>query len=237
LTVSPFAAAWRNSRRVGLHFHDSSGKGVVWQHGRCFADGCAEARVVGARPQIALSLGLKPVGEPQVVESACGYDLLASSGQGAVEALQRALPADWRNSPPWHLINALVEDSDGAPLPVAIISANSDGSLTLAAELRPGQRLIWAIRQALCAEADMRTALDTVGGAPMFGLFFSCIGRGPYFYGGEDRDLLALLERHPGLPVLGAYGTGQIVCHGRVSRQIQNSVITALYSRSPDVQP
>ena len=39
---------------------------------------------------------------------------------------------------------------------------------------------------------------------------FSCIGRGPYFYGGDDRDLALLCRRFPGLPVLGTYSTGQI---------------------------
>jgi small ligand-binding sensory domain FIST len=70
---------------------------------------------------------------------------------------------------------------------------------------------------------------------PACALMFSCIGRGPYFYGGEDRDLDVLCERFPDLPVLGTYGTGQIApttsgmhCG---NRQLQNAVVTALVSQ------
>ena len=70
--------------------------------------------------------------------------------------------------------------------------------------------------------------------APVCALVFSCIGRGPYFYGGNDRDLDAICKRFPGLPVLGTYSTGQIApsncSHGRSNRPLQNSVVTALVS-------
>jgi small ligand-binding sensory domain FIST len=83
----------------------------------------------------------------------------------------------------------------------------------------------------------MRAALaGGNGNRPDFALFFSCIGRGPYFYDGEDRDLMALTERYPGLPVIGGYGTGQIAFRDKTSRQMQNSVVTILHSRNPDVQ-
>ena len=63
---------------------------------------------------------------------------------------------------------------------------------------------------------------------------FSCIGRGPYFYGGDDRDLAALRQRYPGLPILGSYGTGQIAPAGcgtyASNRPLQNAVLTALIS-------
>jgi len=60
---------------------------------------------------------------------------------------------------------------------------------------------------------------------------FSCIGRGPYFYGGEDRDLQALTSRFPGLPVLGLYGSNQIApLNG--GRLLHNGVVTALFSES-----
>jgi small ligand-binding sensory domain FIST len=61
---------------------------------------------------------------------------------------------------------------------------------------------------------------------------FSCIGRGPYFYGGDDRDLMRLRQRFPGLPVLGTYSTGQIAPSRRGNRLLQNSVVTALISET-----
>ena len=65
---------------------------------------------------------------------------------------------------------------------------------------------------------------------------FSCIGRGPYFYGGEDRDLDTVRRHRPGMPILGVYGTMQLAPDdGRrpaSNRSLQNSVVTAfVYSR------
>ena len=74
---------------------------------------------------------------------------------------------------------------------------------------------------------------DTVAGlavtTPAFALMFSCIGRGPFFYGGEDRDLLALRERFPDLPILGVYGSGQLA----PTQQLHNAVVTALIGSLP----
>jgi small ligand-binding sensory domain FIST len=57
---------------------------------------------------------------------------------------------------------------------------------------------------------------------------FSCLGRGPLFYGDEDRDLAIFRERLPGVPLAGAYGTGQIAAAAGSNRLFQNSVITVL---------
>ena len=63
---------------------------------------------------------------------------------------------------------------------------------------------------------------------------FSCIGRGPLFYGSEDRDLQAYVESFPGLPLIGAYGTGQIVPAAKVNHLFHNTALTVLFE-SPDV--
>ncbi|MBK8524869.1 MAG: hypothetical protein IPL58_12770 [Betaproteobacteria bacterium] len=71
---------------------------------------------------------------------------------------------------------------------------------------------------------------------PDFGMFF-CIGQGPYFYGDDDRDLAAVIERFP------RDAADRHLWHwpdrfsGDTSRQLQNSVVTALYSGTPHVQP
>lgn len=234
-TGSPFPSAWAQSRRYGMLFHGSGDDGAVWHGGRVLAQGSAEAAVRGARVRLALSTGLRRLGEALPVERLRGYDLEALGGLPALDSLLAHLPADWRERLPLHLINVLVDDPaapDGVQA-AAIISANADRSLTLTAPLRPGQALTWAIRQPLAAEADMQAVLRD-GEAPDFALFFSCIGRGPYFYGGEDRDLATLTGRHPGLPVLGAYGTGQIAFRGGNSRQLHNAVVTALFNDADD---
>ncbi len=56
----------------------------------------------------------------------------------------------------------------------------------------------------------IETATKKLHGSPDFGLLFPCLGRGPSFYGGRDRDLEILTETHPGMPFIGFYGNGEI---------------------------
>ncbi|HRL78162.1 MAG TPA: hypothetical protein PLC86_21020, partial [Candidatus Accumulibacter phosphatis] len=68
-------------------------------------------------------------------------------------------------------------------------------------------------------------------------------GRDPEvcIYGGDDQDLACLRQLFPHLPLIGAYGTGQMAPMPRGgNRLLQNAVVSALISqpgRRPDVQP
>jgi small ligand-binding sensory domain FIST len=247
-TSSPFPSEWANSRRFGTHFHGNAGHSAVWQLGRVVEHGCIEAQVLGANIDVALSTGLRSIGTTLPVDGVRGYDLLSLGGQPALDSLLRLLPPEWRERHPLplHLINATIGDAADAACvqAAALISTNADRSITLTVPLRPGDKLCWAIRQPLAAEAEMCDALANLkphAGAngsertPDFGMYFSCIGRGPYFYGEEDRDLAAVVDRFPGMPLIGTYGTGQIAFDGNTSRQLQNSVVTALFSETPHV--
>lgn len=249
-TSSPFPSEWENSRRFGTHFHGNAGHSAVWQLGRLVEQGCIETRVLGAQIDVALSTGLRSIGTALPVDSVRGYDLLSLGSQPARDSLLRLLPPEWRERHPLplHLINATIGDAAGAACvqAAAVISINADHSVTLTVPLQPGDKLCWAIRQPLAAEAEMRdtltdlalqTGMASARPMPDFGMVFSCIGRGPYFYGDEDRDLAAVVERFPGMPLIGTYGTGQIAFDGNTSRQLQNSVVTALFSETPHVQP
>ena len=90
----------------------------------------------------------------------------------------------------------------------------------------------WAIRQPLASEQDMRQSLAAAVDPekmPEFAVMFSCLGRGPLFYGGDDRDLLVFREQFPGVPLIGAYGSGQIAPVGDGNRLFQNTVVTLLF--------
>ena len=219
---------------------------LAWQQGRLAEGQGCSVQVLGADVAVGVSSGLQLLGKPQPVDRSNGYDLERLGGQAALKSLNRALPPELRQHALLqlhHLSAVLVENdshdalADGHYRPIAIIAANADHSLTLAERVAPGRYLAWAIRQPDAAEADMRRSIERLAGKvthPACALMFSCIGRGPYFYAGEDRDLNVMREKFPGLPVLGTYGTGQIAPAGSTgsggNRQLQNAVVTALVS-------
>jgi small ligand-binding sensory domain FIST len=235
---------WQDGQqRVGLLDTDAA----VWSHGRTADNGCAEFHLPGLNARIARSSGLRLLGEPQPVEQCAGYELRRVGGHSAVDSLHRALPAELRERPPLHQIAALRQaDAPG----IAILSANADGSLTLADNLTDGETITWAIRQPLGAEQEMREVLtsmttettagprttETTAGRtvnpkkrPNFALMFSCIGRGPLFYGNDDRDLVAFRDTFPDTPLLGAYGTGQIAPLAGHNRLFHNTALTLMF--------
>jgi len=220
--------------RVGLLDSDAA----VWSHGRATDNACADLRLPGLHARIARASGLRQLGEPLTVDHCAGYELRRIGGHSAVDSLRRALPAELREHPPLHHIAALRQtDTPG----IALLSANADGSLTLAESLNEGETISWAIRQPLAAEQDMRDALtattiETKAGPrvnpqkrPDFALMFSCIGRGPLFYGNDDRDLVAFRDTFPDTPLLGAYGTGQIAPLAGQNRLFHNTALTLLF--------
>lgn len=218
----PFA--WQTGiARAGLLDADAR----TWAHARLQNDGSCAIRVPARQIELALSTGLRPISDALPVEQSDAYVLRRVAGQSAVDSLQRSLPASLRQTMPLHQIALLRQVDEPA---IAILSSNADGSLTLAEPLAVGENMRWAVRQPLAAEQDMRQALAaTTVGAPDFGLMLSCIGRGPLFYGGEDRDRLAFCEQFPDTPLLGIYGNGQIAPAGGINHLFHNSVITLLF--------
>jgi small ligand-binding sensory domain FIST len=124
--------------------------------------------------------------------------------------------------------------SEGRYRLTPIISTNADDrSVTLSTRLSPGELMFWALRQPLAAERDMRITLDRMDQqmdeTPDFGLFFPCMGRGPYFYGGVDRDLDLVKARYPGMPMIGFYGNGEIGPLNGENEIFQYSAVLGLF--------
>lgn len=218
--------------RLGLlHSH-----GQAWQQSRLAPEGKAEAVVTGATFTQVVAPGLKALGSPLAVSAVRGLDVLALDGQPAVDSLLRQLPPELRqrSALPIHLLAALPDGRTDQPA-IPLLSANSDASISLAKPLRPGQKIAWGLRQPMHAEDEMRQTLAAAAETlpnPTFGLMFSCIGRGPLFYGSDDRDLVAWRERFPGVPLIGAYGSGQLTSSTWETRLWQNAVVTALFAEN-----
>ena len=221
-------SAWIKApgRRFGGVSGDATGQGPfkVWGGAKVAAQGRCETLIKGAQGLIDVSQGIRALSTPLEITQVSGYDVISLTSQPALNVLARELPLEVREQEhlPLHLIMAGVifgapehAISEGRYRLTPIISTNADDrSVTLSARLAPGDRLFWALRQPLAAERDMRITLDRMDqrltATPDFGLFFSCMGRGPYFYGGVDRDLDLVKARYPGMPMIGFYGNGEI---------------------------
>lgn len=202
---------------------------ITWSHGRVVDQASAECRLPASTFHPAVSPGLSRLGAPLSVEATTGYELRRLGGMRAIDSLRLCLPAAWRDAPPLHRLALLREHGQPA---LSMLAVTADGALTLGEPLLPGETVQWAIRQPDAAAADMQSALSVaVDGkkTPDFALMFSCLGRGPLFYGGEDRDLALFRERFPGVPLIGAYGSGQIAPTANGNRLFQNTVLTLLY--------
>lgn len=218
------------------------GAGRIWCHGKMAVDGRCETAFAGARSAVGVSRGMRILGAAR--SAACNdRDVLKLDGRDALSALLRDLPPDLREADnlPAHLLSAgivrgqpegAIEAGRYELVPVIAIN-HEDRSVALALPPDEGDHVFWALRQAQAAEDDTRQLADTLAGrlgaAPDFGLLFSCLGRGPWFFGGEDRDLAAVKARFPGMPLIGAYGGGQIAPLFDGNRQTHNAVVLALH--------
>lgn len=247
-TPSGLTADWLDvpARRVGAISGDLFGHGPfkVWVSGRVADSGRADLRIRGARGAITASQGVRALTSPIEVAEVQGYDIKRLGNYPALNVLVKSLPAGIREMEriPLHLIMGGVTFGD----PVTairegryrlnhIVSANlRDQSITLSNPLSRGERLFWAMRDALTAERDMRQTIEQAATnlrkPPSFGLLFPCMGRGPHFYGNRDRDLDALSARFPKLPVIGMYGNGEIGPLDGANHLYQYSTVLGLFS-------
>ena len=233
------------SPRFGGVSGDATGQGpfAVWMGGRLQAGGHCELDLHGAALRIGVSRGVRALSEPAKV---CrrGNDILSVGTLPALTSLNRELPLSLRAAEqlPVPLLmaglpfgepqNAIAEGRFHL-LPLVGINAH-DKSVTIAGEVAADATLFWAMRLPQAAENDMQSTLVRLAkehekqASPAFGLMFPCMGRGPWLYGGEDRDIAVLKRRFPGMPFIGFYGNGEIAHFDGCNRLLQYSVVLAL---------
>jgi small ligand-binding sensory domain FIST len=230
--------------RFGGVSGDATGQGPfsVWQSGRVQADGRCGLSIQGAQLQVDFSQGIYPLTQPARLDKVAGHDVQVIGGIKAMASLAHELPLSVRAPQriPTHLLMAGIPygDPDNAVAEgrfhlLPVIAVNSDDqSVTIANQLEPGTALFWALRKPKAAADDMAAMLTRMTASktekPCFGLMFPCMGRGPMFYGGEDRDQKILAERYPGLPFIGFYGNGEIAHFDGANRLLQYSTVLAL---------
>lgn len=212
--------------RLGAIASDAGGRGPfqVWSHGRAETSGVVSCSLEGVRTDAVMARGVRPLTGPMEVAETRGVNLVKLGKYPALNVLINSLPPSIRRMEriPLHMLMCGITFGDpdsaideGRYRLDHIVAANPDDhSITMAAELHEGQRLFWALRDRLTAEQEMQRVLERSITAspelPAFGLLFSCLGRGPGFYGGRDRDIEILREQCPGMPFAGFYGNGEI---------------------------
>ncbi len=246
-TPSGLSADWLDitTARIGAVSADLDGEGPfkVWSGSRVADGGCVEALIDGVDAAINASQGMRALTSPIEVAEVHGYDVLRLGNYPALNVLVKALPVGVREMEriPLHLVMGGVTFGDphtairdGRYRLNHIVSANlNEQSITLSHPLHRGERLFWAMRDALAAEREMRVTIENTSRAlkhePDFALLFPCMGRGPNFFGNRDRDLELLKERFPRLPVIGIYGNGEIGPLDEANHLYQYSVVIGLF--------
>ncbi len=246
-TPAGMGADWLDAplQRIGAISGDLSGDGPfkVWAPGRVSESGCAQARIDGAEAVLTVSQGVHALTAPIEVAEVQGYDLKRLGNYPALAVLVQSLPGAVQEMErvPLHMLMGGVTFGDphtaiqdGRYRLNHILAANvREQSITLANPLVRGERLFWAMRDALTAERDMSATLERASaelkGAPDFAWLFPCMGRGPHFFGNRDRDLDILRARFPGMPVIGMYGNGEIGPLDGLNHLYQYSAVVGLF--------
>lgn len=239
-------STWLNNShaRYGGVSGDALGQGPfsVWQNAKGEVSGHVEAYIAGTTVATACSHGLRHLSQPQQVTQTALFDVLTLAQQPALTALMKAWKFYSKSAAtlPLHMMMAIYADSAEAILAgefnqTSIIACDEENySITLAHPLRPGQFLSWGLRDSAVAESDMLLICSQMASAlpqtPQFGLMFSCLGRGPYFYNGIDRDLEIVKQTFPRMPLLGFYGNGEIASVGGQNQLLPYSAVLSLFN-------
>jgi small ligand-binding sensory domain FIST len=239
---------WLNSSgaRFGGVSGDAIGHGPfsVWQNGKGTTQGYCEVALNNTNMAVAASHGLKIIASPRKITAAHGNDLLTVANLSALNTLTSAWQkhAKTNDAPPYHQLMAVYASKASAlergeySVASIIIENASEASVTLTKSLQVGDWLSWAIRDVDAAQVDIvKTAGELkqqLGTEPEFALLFSCLGRGPYFYNGQDQDLALLKTLLPKLPIIGFYGNGEIAPINGTNELLQYSAVLGLFAES-----
>ena len=248
-TPSGLTADWMDvpATRLGAISGDLYGQGpfTVWDHCRIDEGGSVDGIFRGIDSVISVSQGVRALTSPIEVAEVNELDILRMGNYPALNVLVQSLPNDVKDMKqiPLHLIMGGVTFGDpetairdGRYRLNHIVSANlKNRSITLSSPLNAGERMFWAMRDALAAERDMRDTIrlarQRLGRGPDFALLFPCMGRGPHFFGNRDRDLEVLKDQFPGLPIIGFYGNGEIGPLDEANNLFQYSAVFGLFAQ------
>ncbi len=192
--------------------------------------GALAGLVTSRTPLVGIAQGCQPIGEPYVVTDAVANVIHSIGGRPAVAVLREAIetvPDYERRVPRAGVFAGLAVDPGKSRLERGDFLVRhlagldqASGAITLREPVFVGQSIQFQMRDPLAAHDDleamlarMRTALGD--GAPSFGIYFNCAGRGRELYGAPDHDVTLIRERLGEWPLIGFFGNGEFAPVGR----------------------
>lgn len=240
-------STWLNDSqpRFGGVSGDATGYGPfsVWQNGKGVTQGYCDVSFQSVKTAVAASHGLKRISSPALVTATQTHDVQTINTFSAISQLIEAWEKQVKGTDiPFHKIVAMYADTEedvaNGQYHVAMIinPQNEDGAVTFSKPINQGQWMCWAMRDTNTAQIDIvKTATQlgqTLGQDPLFGILFSCLGRGPSYYEGSDQDLELIKTLFPGMPIIGFYGNGEIAPILDKNELLQYSAVLGLFSET-----
>ena len=167
-----------------------------------------------------LTQGCTPIGVAHQVTEADGGEVVSLNGRPALEVFKEdigeLLARDLARVGGYIHAALPVSGSDtGDYLVRNLVGIDPDaGSLSIAAQLAAGDRIMFVRRDAAAAAKDLKRMLKEVSGratGPVRGaVYFSCVARGANLFGPEAAELEIVRSVLGDVPLVGFFGNGEI---------------------------
>jgi small ligand-binding sensory domain FIST len=232
--------------RFGGVSGDATGHGPfsVWHHGKGASAGYCEFGIKHGTLRLGISHGLKALSSSRRVTASEGYTLHRIASMPALDSLSASCKR-WvtgEDGLPYHMLmvayarHAQGFETGDYQLASLVMADEHAHTVTLSRPIAKGDWIRWMLRDADSAAteiAEVASQLNQAFTPPAFGLLFSCLGRGPYFYQGDDLDLTAIRAEFPQLPLIGFYGNGEIAPILGDNTLLPYSAVFGLYHPNP----
>jgi small ligand-binding sensory domain FIST len=227
---------------VGAGAGDPLAQAPLQWCGRSLASGAISALMLrgAAPPRVGVTQACRPVTELLSVTGARGHWILEIEGRPALEVFRQAaggaLADDLRRAAQFVLVAQPVPGAQGDPLAPgnylvrhAIGMEEDANAFAIPAEVRPGDRIAFAFRDAAAAREDLKAMLARVADpAAACGIYLDCCARGSGFFGVQGLEAAYLDQALGGAPVAGMFGSFEIGPIGGTTELLSYTGVLAL---------
>jgi small ligand-binding sensory domain FIST len=202
----------------------SSARTAPWQVAGHVVEGGISGVLFDDRIELVTGLtqGCSPIGPVRHITAGVDSIIAAIDGRAALDVFKEdigeLLSRDLRKVGGLIFAALPVPGADKTDYLVRNLMAidQQEGWLAIAADVSPGDAILFCRRDRAAAAADLARMVADVKrrakGAAKAGVYFSCVGRGPGFFGGEGQELAAIREQLGDIPLVGFFGNGEIAC-------------------------